>query len=234
MKKAIIMLTAILFVSLLIFLKETKSTGTSHGSGFSVLYKNNANSVHILIDINEKRLYAVSNNRVLAKFPIASGKPDTPSPLGDFRIIQKSRWGEGFGSAWLGLDVPWGTYGIHGTTSPRSIGRAASHGCIRMRNNDIDKLYKLVQVGTPVKIIGGSYGLLGNGYRILVPGDRGGDVMLVQNKLRELGFYGGMIDGIYGTGMEKALNAFQKSKKLPITNRINEKLYREMGIVLME
>lgn len=213
------------------------STLTQEQSDFisSLLPHNrNKDDVHILIDINEKQLYAVSNDHILAKFPIASGKPDTPSPLGDFMIIQKSKWGEGFGSSWLGLNVPWGIYGIHGTIFPGSIGNAASHGCIRMRNRDIDKLYTIVRVGTPVKIIGGYYGLLGNGYRILRPGDRGGDVQLVQRKLKEFGFYNGSLDGIYGTGMEKALNRFQESKKLPITNRINEKLYRELGITLME
>lgn len=190
--------------------------------------------IKILIDINEKRLYAVSNDKIIKKYLIASGKPSTPSPLGDFTVIQKDRWGEGFGTAWFGLNVPWGIYGIHGTTNPGSIGRAASHGCIRMRNRDINDLYKIVKIGTPVKIVGGPYGLMGNGFRLMLPGDRGSDVLVVQKRLKELGFYGGSLDGIYGTGMERALNRFQKSKNLPITNKIGDKLYAEMGIVLME
>jgi hypothetical protein len=43
-------------------------------------------------------------------------------------------------------------YGIHGTDHPESIGRAASHGCVRLRNADIEKLYDMVPVGTPVYI----------------------------------------------------------------------------------
>ena len=43
-------------------------------------------------------------------------------------------------------------YGIHGTDHPESIGRAASHGCVRLRNEDIEKLYDMVPVGTPVYI----------------------------------------------------------------------------------
>jgi outer membrane protein assembly factor BamB len=43
-------------------------------------------------------------------------------------------------------------YGIHGTDHPESIGRAASHGCVRLRNEDIEKLYEMVPVGTPVYI----------------------------------------------------------------------------------
>ena len=43
-------------------------------------------------------------------------------------------------------------YGIHGTDHPESIGRAASHGCVRLRNEDIEKLYDMVPIGTPVYI----------------------------------------------------------------------------------
>ena len=43
-------------------------------------------------------------------------------------------------------------YAIHGTNQPNSIGRAVSHGCVRVRNEDIDKLYEIVPVGTPVYI----------------------------------------------------------------------------------
>ncbi|MDQ6831193.1 MAG: L,D-transpeptidase, partial [Gemmatimonadota bacterium] len=43
-------------------------------------------------------------------------------------------------------------YGLHGTNEPNSIGRAASHGCVRLRNEDIAYLYTMVAVGTPVFI----------------------------------------------------------------------------------
>jgi lipoprotein-anchoring transpeptidase ErfK/SrfK len=43
-------------------------------------------------------------------------------------------------------------YGIHGTDQPESIGRSVSHGCVRLRNEDIAKLYEMVEVGTPVYI----------------------------------------------------------------------------------
>lgn len=41
-------------------------------------------------------------------------------------------------------------YGIHGTDKPESIGQSVSHGCVRMRNEDIERLYPMVPVGTPV------------------------------------------------------------------------------------
>ena len=43
-------------------------------------------------------------------------------------------------------------YGIHGTDHPETIGQSVSHGCVRMRNEDIEKLYPMVPVGTPVYI----------------------------------------------------------------------------------
>lgn len=87
------------------------------------------------------------------------------------------------------MDVLWRKYGIHGTNQPGSIGYSASHGCIRMFNKDISELSRIVEVGTPVKIIGRIYGLFGNDYRTLVPGDRGSDVLVVQKRLKEEGYY---------------------------------------------
>jgi len=43
-------------------------------------------------------------------------------------------------------------YAIHGTNQPRTVGHAVSHGCVRMRNEDIAKLYTMVPAGTPVYI----------------------------------------------------------------------------------
>ncbi len=62
----------------------------------------------------------------------------------------------------MGLNVPWGgKYGIHGTNQPGSIGFNASGGCIRMRNQDVEELYSLVESGTMVNITNGQYGPLG-------------------------------------------------------------------------
>jgi hypothetical protein len=43
-------------------------------------------------------------------------------------------------------------YALHGTNQPDSIGRSVSHGCIRLRNEDIEKLYQMVPIGTPIYI----------------------------------------------------------------------------------
>lgn len=64
----------------------------------------------ILIDISEKQLYLLNGNELINKYSIASGKLDTPSPIGTWKIISKAQWGGGFGTRWMGLNVPWGTF----------------------------------------------------------------------------------------------------------------------------
>ena len=54
------------------------------------------------------------------------------------------------GTRWLGLDKKG--YGIHGTRNPESINEAASHGCVRMYNHDVEELFEWIPVGTPVSI----------------------------------------------------------------------------------
>jgi len=56
------------------------------------------------------------------------------------------------GTRWIGLNLKG--YGIHGTNAPRMIGRAASHGCIRLRNRDVERLYAMLRVGDVVRIRG--------------------------------------------------------------------------------
>ncbi len=60
--------------------------------------------------------------------------------------------GNPVGTRWMGLSVPG--YGIHGTNAPKSIGKAASHGCIRMAKADLEEFYSLVAVGDTVELIG--------------------------------------------------------------------------------
>lgn len=87
-------------------------------------------------------------------YPVAIGKMLTPTPKGTYRIINKAlNPGGPYGARWLGLSIPGGGYGIHGTNNPKSIGKNVSHGCIRMYNKDVMELFKRVGVGTPVRII---------------------------------------------------------------------------------
>ncbi len=192
------------------------------------------NRYKILIDAEETRLYLLENNSLIKSYPIAIGKFNTPSPLGYYKIVNKSFWGGAFGTRWMGLNVPWGSYGIHGTNRPGSIGWAASHGCFRMRNKDVEELYSKVPLGTPVIVYGGQYGLLGNGYRRLIPGDRGSQVLAVQIKLTQLGYYSGTLDGIYGPGMEESVLKFKLDNGLPYNKDITENIYMALGLTLFE
>ncbi|HEY8487942.1 MAG TPA: L,D-transpeptidase family protein [Thermaerobacter sp.] len=163
-----------------------------------------AGDVLIVIDIDKRQLTVYRNGRPVKTFPVAAGRPGEPSPVGEWRVTDIAHWPGGpFGARWFGLSAPWGSYGIHGTNNPGSIGTYASLGCIRMFNEDVMTLDDLVQVGTPVKITGTTEVY----YRLPVyrRGDVGQDVVLLQLALRAAGFDPGVADGVYGGGTERAV-----------------------------
>jgi lipoprotein-anchoring transpeptidase ErfK/SrfK len=120
----------------------------------------------VLVSIPDRRLAVIEGGNVIATFPVAVGAAWSPSPTGEFRIVSRvaNPWyyhggnvvpsgkDNPVGTRWLGLSRP--RYGIHGTNAPRSIGHAASHGCIRLRNRDIEQLFTMLQVGDAVEIRG--------------------------------------------------------------------------------
>jgi len=176
---------------------------------------------HIFINLDSLQMYVYKNGELLKTYPVSGGKPSTPSPLGTWRIISKDTWGEGFGGAWLGFNVPWGKYGIHGTIYPWFIGKSnSSKGCIRMRNKDVKELYKLVPHGTTVTIAHNN-----RVFRTLKSGDIGSDVKEIQKLLKELGFYHGYPDGKYGTGLKKSVQKFQKENRIYASGNVNRKTY---------
>lgn len=190
--------------------------------------------LYIFIDLTKCKLYFFRERELVKKYNVAIGTRENPSPIGIFRVVEKGKWGKGFGGRWMGMNVPWGVYGIHGTTKPGSIGRAASHGCIRMRNGDAAELYDMVRHGTVVEIYGGPFGSFGKGFRELRPGDTGADVLEVQRIMKLKGYYNGYLSGYYGVLMERSLNRFQKQNMLPISNVINKGIYDRLGIILDE
>lgn len=206
-----------------------------NGSAKIYPVKPKTNSYSILIDITERNIYLLNSGRLVKKYRCAVGASSTPSPIGSFKINRKSLWGEGFGGYWMGINCPWGNYGIHGTTIPGSIGSAASHGCFRMYSGDCKELYKIVPVGTPVVVTGGVYGAFGNGFRNIGPGMYGGDVQTVQLKLKILGFYSGNCSGLYEAyGFRQAIHKFQSAHGLPVSDYISKKMYEALGFVLMD
>jgi len=106
---------------------------------------------NILINRGPRRLTLFDGNKPVRQYPVAIGKPSTPTPLGNFAIVSKiMNPGGVLGSRWLGLN--YDSYGIHGTNRPWLIGQMVSNGCIRMHNHDVEELFVLVNLGTPVYI----------------------------------------------------------------------------------
>jgi len=200
----------------------------------SGISNHNKNPYLIYVSIDDSRLYVFKEGILYKSYPISPGKPSTPTPVGTFKIISKDYWGEGFGGRWMGFNVRYGKYGIHGTIYENYIGAHVSKGCVRMLNKDVKELFSYIPIGTTVIISQGEYGEFRNGFRTIFPGDTGEDVMAVQRRLKELGFYSGSIDGKYGTALEYAVNVYQKKNKLPITNKITPYLLRKMGFYLFE
>lgn len=135
-------------------------------------------------------------------------------------------WGTGFGTRWMGLNVPWGIYGIHGTNKPWSIGRFASHGCIRMRNKDVEELFEWTPIGTEVKIEGRDVKVA----RKLKFQMSGADVVKVQLRLKELGFFKARADGLFGKMTEEAVKAFQKANGMVETGYIDNEELKMLNI----
>jgi len=118
----------------------------------------------VLVSLVDRKLAVIDNGVVIATFQVAVGARVSPSPTGEFKIISRvsnpTYYHRGtviptgkdnpVGTRWVGLNLKG--YGIHGTNAPRSIGRAASHGCIRLRNRDMERLFTMLQIGDAVRI----------------------------------------------------------------------------------
>lgn len=103
------------------------------------------------VSLNNRWLRLYKDGILQKQYPIAVGKMLTNTPVGNFIIINKApNPGGPFGTMWMSLSKD--TYGIHGTNDPSSIGKAVSHGCIRMHNEDVEELASIIPIGTPVFI----------------------------------------------------------------------------------
>ncbi len=123
--------------------------------------------VRLVLKLGERRVYVYRQNKVQASFPVAVGKGGWETPTGNFKVMQMIKdpvWEHPWTGELIpaGADNPLGTrwigfwtdgknvIGFHGTPNPESIGRAASHGCVRMFDKDAQSLFEKVEVGTPV------------------------------------------------------------------------------------
>jgi lipoprotein-anchoring transpeptidase ErfK/SrfK len=123
---------------------------------------------HVVVSIAHRELALIEDGKVLEVYPVAVGSASTPSPTGTFqirtRLVRPAYYhpgiivppgpGNPLGTRWIGLNAQG--YGIHGTSLESSIGKAASHGCIRMHRRDLEQLFAMVRVGDEVEIRDGS------------------------------------------------------------------------------
>jgi lipoprotein-anchoring transpeptidase ErfK/SrfK len=127
-------------------------------------------TVTLVLNLKEKHVYVYKGDKVLTKYPVAIGKKGWETPLGEWQVMEKvvnpgwTSFKDGsvikpgknnpLGERWIGFwtdgkDV----IGFHGTPNVKSIGTAASHGCVRMLNRDVKALFPLVKLGTTVKVV---------------------------------------------------------------------------------
>lgn len=119
----------------------------------------------IVVDRSQNILTLKSDERVIKNYRVSTGAKDS-TPAGKFRVVNKiinPAWyttgaivppGSDkniLGTRWLGLSKP--TFGIHGTTDPKALGKSVTSGCVRMSNADVEELYMLVPLGTEVVIL---------------------------------------------------------------------------------
>lgn len=118
----------------------------------------------IVVSFQDRKLALLENDAVVLVLAVAVGAPETPSPAGTFEIVTRltnpTYYGNGrviepgpsnpLGTRWIGINVKG--YGLHGTDQPASIGYAQSHGCIRLHNADVERLFTRVRSGDAVEM----------------------------------------------------------------------------------
>jgi hypothetical protein len=121
--------------------------------------------VHKLIDVDKRRrrVTVYDKGKVVLRARVGIGKAGTPTPSGTFYIREKFRVRGApiYGTHAIGTSAyaptlsDWpggGVVGLHGTNQPQLIPGRPSHGCIRLKNRDIARLYRLASRGTPIRI----------------------------------------------------------------------------------
>jgi lipoprotein-anchoring transpeptidase ErfK/SrfK len=119
----------------------------------------------IVVTLSTRSLVVYRSDRPIFHARVAVGAPQTPTPVGRYFINERFLLSDPngpFGVAALGISahsdvlrtwVQGGPIALHGTDDPASLGSAASHGCIRLTNDDMRRLFALAPAGTPVSIL---------------------------------------------------------------------------------
>jgi L,D-transpeptidase ErfK/SrfK len=126
--------------------------------------------LNLVLSLSDRRVSVYSGDMLIASYEVAIGREGWNTPTGQFSVFQKQTdpaWEHPFtgevipsgpenplGTRWIGF---WSdgqnSIGFHGTPDESVIGSAVSHGCVRMRNDDVRALYEQVDVDTPVSVV---------------------------------------------------------------------------------
>ncbi len=124
-------------------------------------------NVQLVIKLNQRRVYIYQNQQLKTSYPIAVGREGWETPVGEYQVIEmisQPTWehpltgdiippgpDNPLGERWIGFWTDGkNSIGFHGTPNTETVGQAASHGCIRMFNQDVLTLFEMVKIGTPV------------------------------------------------------------------------------------
>ena len=127
-------------------------------------------SIRLVLRLSARRVYVYRGDSVEKSYPVAIGRPGWETPTGEFEIfhqITDPGWTNPLtlevmppgpenplGDRWIAFWTDGdNSIGFHGTPNRNSVGKAASHGCIRMYNEDVRELYSMVDVGTSVTVV---------------------------------------------------------------------------------
>lgn len=123
--------------------------------------------MQVVVDLSDRQTYLYQGTQEIGRFPVAIGKAGWETPAGQFQVIDMQvdpHWqhpitgadippgpGNPLGSRWIAfLPMSDGVIGFHGTSQTELLGQAVSHGCIRMRNSDIEAMFDQIRIGTTV------------------------------------------------------------------------------------
>src|SRR5262245_24541584 len=155
---------AVILAILLCLSWSARAEETVATSGAKPAVSANSPVRRILISVPDHKLALMADGQIVKIYSVATGAEESPTPSGEFQIVNRLTSptyyhpgkviGPGddnpLGTRWMGLNAPH--LGIHGTNVPGSIGKPASHGCVRMSRKDLEELFELVRVGDTVVI----------------------------------------------------------------------------------
>ena len=150
------------WVEVLLPVRPNGSTGWVHASAVTLA----TNPYHVVVQLGAHTITVTNAHNVIYTGPVATGAPDTPTPLGNYYLyvlLQAPDPSGPYGPYAYGLsshsdaletfDGGYAEIGIHGNNDASVLGSSVSHGCIRMDNAGITELAKQLPLGTPVDVV---------------------------------------------------------------------------------